>query len=68
MPGNLEDGGETLPVGEEVGVVHQPGDERLEGGHDAAVKVLAVSRGRPGTLGHYEVTQPLHGSLALQSV
>ena len=49
-------------------MVDQPGHERLEGGHDAAVKVLAVCRGRPGTLGHYEVTQPLDGSLALQSV
>ena len=42
MPGNLEDGGETLPVGEEVGVVHQPGHQRLEGGHDGGVQVLAV--------------------------
>ena len=40
--GNLEDGGETLPVGEEVGVVHQPGHQRLEGGHDGGVQVLAV--------------------------
>ena len=42
MPGNLEDGGETLPVGEEVWVVHQPGHQRLEGGHDGGVQVLAV--------------------------
>ena len=42
MPGNLEDGGETLPVGEEVRVVHQPGHQRLEGGHDGGVQVLAV--------------------------
>ena len=40
--GNLEDGGETLPVGEEVWVVHQPGHQRLEGGHDGGVQVLAV--------------------------
>ena len=42
MNDNLKYGGETLPVGEEVGVVHQPGHQRLEGGHDGGVQVLAV--------------------------
>ena len=68
MNGNLKYGGETLPVGEEVGVVHQPGHQRLESSHDAAVEVLAVRLGRAGALSHYEVTEPLDGSLTLQCV
>ena len=32
------------------------------------MKILAVSRGWAGALGHNEVAEPFHGSLALQRI
>lgn len=49
-------------------MLHEPNSRALKRGHDGAMKIFAVARGRTGTLIANVVTNPFNSTFALEGI